>query len=131
MVKVLDYVAVHDIGQVINRDITIAQIQGAVAMGAGAALSEAMIPDKKGRFTSSLKDYHLRNCMELPEVTVELIQDGGDKGPFGAKSIGELAVVPVAPAIVGAVNHALDSGINDLPLNPERIVKYLIQGRTK
>ena len=127
MVEVLDYLAVHDIGQAINREITIAQIQGAVAMGAGAALSEGMFPDKKGRFTRALKDYHLRNIPELPEVRVELIEDGGDPGPFGAKSIGELSIVPVAPAIVGAVNHALGSDLNDLPLSPERIVKYLVQ----
>jgi len=128
MTRLLDYLAVHDIGRVINREITIAQIQGAVAMGTGSALSEAMTPDKNGRFTSSLKDYHLRNCPELPDVKVEFIEDGSINGPYGAKGIGELAIVPVAPAIVGAVNEALGSSLNELPLSPERIVRYIVEG---
>ncbi|MCL1992307.1 MAG: molybdopterin-dependent oxidoreductase [Spirochaetes bacterium] len=123
MVRVLDYLAVHDIGRVINREITIAQVQGAVAMGTGAALTESMRPDKNGRFTASLKDYHLRNCPELPHVAVEFIEAGSIQGPYGAKSIGELANVPVAPAIVGAVNDALGSSLNEVPLNPEKIVR--------
>ena len=127
-VTVLDYLAVHDIGQVINREMTIAQVQGAVAMGTGTALSEAMLPDKRGRFTSSLKDYHLRNCPDLPEVAVHFIEDGSIDGPYGAKSIGELAVVPVAPAIAGAVNAALGSSLSHLPLSPDRIVSYLANG---
>jgi len=125
MVRVLDYLAVHDIGQVINREITVAQIQGAVAMGTGSALCEVMTADKQGGFTASLKDYHLRGCPELPEVEVHFIEDGSIDGPFGAKSVGELCMVPVAPAIVGAVNHALDSDLNHLPLTPQRIVAHL------
>jgi len=128
MVEIQDYLAVHDIGQVINHEITVAQIQGAVAMGIGSALTEAMLPDRSGRFTSSLKDYHLRNCPEVPTAQVAFIEDGSIAGPYGAKSIGELAIVPVAPAIVGAVNDALGSSLNHLPLSPERIVQYLSEG---
>jgi len=130
MVEIQDYLAVHDIGQVINHEITVAQIQGAVAMGTGSALTEAMLPDRKGQFTNSLKDYHLRNCPEVPTAQVAFIEDGSIAGPYGAKSIGELAIVPVAPAIVGAVNDALGSTLNHLPLSPERIVRYLSEGGT-
>lgn len=96
-------------------------------MGMGAALTEAMTPNQKGRFTASLKKYALRNCPELPQVRVEFIEEGG-AGPYGAKSLGELAVAPVAPTIVGAVNDALGSDLNQLPLNPERIVQHLQKG---
>ena len=131
MVEIQDYLAIHDIGQVINQEITIAQIQGAIAMGAGSALSEAMLPDRKGQFTNSLKDYHLRNCPEVPTAEIAFIEDGSIAGPYGAKSIGELAIVPVAPAIIGAINDALDSSLNHLPLSPERIVQYLSEGGTR
>ncbi|MCL2532405.1 MAG: molybdopterin-dependent oxidoreductase [Oscillospiraceae bacterium] len=128
MVAVLDYLAMHDIGKVINREITVAQIQGAVAMGTGCALTERMTPNKNGRFTSSLKDYHLRNCPEAPDVEVEFVEADSIGGPFGAKSIGELSLVPVAPAIMGAVNDALDASLSYLPLTPDRILKHLANG---
>ena len=128
MVSVLDYLAMQDIGQVINRGITVAQIQGAIAMGTGTALTEHMLPDKNGRFTSSLKDYHLRNCPEVPSAEVGFVEAGSINGPFGAKSIGELAIVPVAPAIVGAINDALGTQMNDLPLTPDRIMQELTRG---
>jgi len=128
MVEIQQYLAVQDIGRVINREITAAQVQGAVAIGAGCALTEAMMPDKSGKFTASLKDYHLRNCPEVPTVQIEFIEDGSIDGPYGAKSIGELAIVPVVPAIVGAVNDALGANLNHLPLTPDRIVAHLANG---
>ena len=50
---------------------------------------------------------------------------GNTDGPFGAKSIGEVAIVPVVPAISGAINNALNSSLGTMPLNPDAIVKYL------
>lgn len=129
MVKLLDYVAVHDIGRVINREICIGQIQGAVLMGAGAALSEHCDIKTGGVPTSSLKDYHVLNAADTPPIRVGFIEDGGTDGPFGAKSIGEVSHVPVAPAIVAAVNDALGSGMCDLPLCPDRIVRLMRERR--
>ena len=126
MVRVLDYVAVHDIGRAINREICIAQIQGAAMMGIGAALSEHMSSNENtGRTTSSLKDYHLINAPSAPLIRVELIEDGGVEGPFEAKSLGEASHVPAAPAVIGAVNDALGSDMCCLPLNPDAIVAML------
>ena len=128
MVKVLDYLAVHDIGQAINREICVAQIQGAAAMGCGAALSEHMETNaRNGKTTASMKDYHVVNAPDFIDVRVRLIEDGGTEGPFGAKSIGEVSYVPVAAAIVGAVNDALDSALCHLPLTPDSIVNLMIE----
>lgn len=127
MTKILDYVAVHDIGQAINREICIAQIQGSVIMGSGAALSEHMTTHENGVSTSSLKDYHMINSFEAPNVRVELIEDGGTEGPYGSKSIGEVAHVPVAATIVGAVNDALGTDIGSIPINPDVIAKHMMQ----
>ena len=125
MTKILDYLAVHDIGQAINREICVAQTQGAVIMGSGAALSEHVITRPNGRPAGSLKDYHVINAPEAPNVRVEFIEDRGTEGPYGAKSIGEVAHTPVTAAVVGAVNDALGSDMNSIPLNPDRIVSYL------
>lgn len=125
MTKILDYLAVHDIGQAINREMCIAQTQGAVIMGAGAALLEHVVTKPNGQPMGSLKDYHLINCFEAPQVRVELIEDGGTEGPYGAKSIGEVCHTPVTAAVVGAVNDALGSDMNQIPLTPDVICKYL------
>ncbi|MDO4328161.1 MAG: xanthine dehydrogenase family protein molybdopterin-binding subunit [Lachnospiraceae bacterium] len=125
MTKILDYLAVHDIGQAINREMCVAQVQGAVTMGSGAALSEHVITRANGKPANSLKDYHVLNSFEAPDVKVELIEDGGTEGPYGAKSIGEVCHTPVAAAVVSAVNHALDSDMDSIPLSPDVIVNYL------
>lgn len=124
--KLLDYLAIQDIGQPINPAMCVAQIQGAVQMGCGAALREKMVVDRAGRCTESLSKYHLFLATDLPNIRVELLTDGlSSEGPFGAKSIGEVCYVPVAPAISGAVQHALSMPLDALPLDPDNILKAL------
>ena len=66
------------------------------------------------------------NAPDLPEIQVELIQDGPSReGPFGAKSIGEVGMVPVAAVVAGAVNRALEADLEVLPMDPDRIVEYV------
>lgn len=124
--KLLDYLAIQDIGQPINPAMCVAQIQGAVQMGCGAALREKMVVNRAGRCTESLSKYHLFLATDLPDIRVELLTDGvSSEGPFGAKSIGEVCYVPVAPAISGAVQHALSMPLDALPLDPDNILKAL------
>ena len=131
-VRILDYLAVHDIGQPVNPAMCIAQIQGAVQMGCGAALREDLTVSEQGKVVDSLSKYHVFLAPDLPDIQVELITDGDSKeGPFGAKSIGEISFVPVVPAICGAVNQALGSEIGQLPLNPDRILRYLSEERNR
>jgi CO/xanthine dehydrogenase Mo-binding subunit len=122
-VRVLDYVAVHDVGQAINTGFVEGQIQGSVQMGLGMALMEELTFDARGRVTSSrFSRYTVPNAPEMPNVRVALIEEGEESGPFGAKSIGEIATVPVAPAIINAINDALGTRISVMPATPERIV---------
>lgn len=124
--RVLDYLAVQDIGQAINPGMCEAQVQGAVQMGCGAALREKLTIDANGRCTQSLSKYHLFLAPELPDIQVRLLMDGRSaEGPFGAKSIGEICYVPVAAAVCGAVNDALDSALPTLPYDPDCILKYI------
>jgi len=123
LVKVDDYLAVHDIGKAINPGFVEGQILGGVQMGIGMALYEEIKFDAKGRpVNDSFAKYHLVNAPDMPKVKTLLIEEGEDYGPYGAKSIGELCTVPVAPAIVNAVNDALGTKLSSLPLTPEKIL---------
>lgn len=128
LTKVLDYVAVHDVGQAINPAMCIAQTQGAIQMGCGAALREQFTFSSDGRSVNSLSKYHLMNAPDLPDIQVELIQDGpSNEGPFGAKSIGEVSMVPVTAAVAGAVNQALDADLQVIPMDPDRIMEFIMK----
>jgi xanthine dehydrogenase molybdenum-binding subunit len=126
LVRVNKYLAVHDVGRVLNRSFIKGQIYGGVQMGLGMALTEELSFDKNGAPSARNFDkYHLVNAPDMPDVEVLLIEDVEKGGPFGAKSIGEIAAVPVAPAVVNAVNRALSTELTDLPLTPSKIVRAL------
>jgi CO/xanthine dehydrogenase Mo-binding subunit len=126
LVAVTDFLAVGDVGQAINRGMVHAQFQGAVQMGIGYALYEHMDVDEAGRSgVDGFKNYHLVNAPDMPDIEVLLVEHAGDDGPFGAKSVGEIAMVPTAPAVINAVNHALGTALSDLPATPEKILAAL------
>ncbi|MBT4289985.1 MAG: molybdopterin-dependent oxidoreductase, partial [Deltaproteobacteria bacterium] len=121
-VKVLDYLAVHDIGQVINKMGAEGQIEGGVQMGLGFALSEEMVRDEKGRLKNpNFKKYKMFRASEMPEIRLSFIEKKDYPGPYGAKSISEIATVPVAPAIVNAIVNALGKNFYALPIRPEHL----------
>lgn len=123
LVHIDKYLAVHDIGQAINRSFVEGQIYGGVQMGLGMALTEELDFDSKGRPSARNFDkYHLVNAPDMPEIEIRLVEKGEEGGPYGAKSIGEIATVPVAPAVVNAVNRALGTELTHMPLTPARIV---------
>lgn len=126
LVTVNDFLAVHDVGQAINRNFVEGQIYGGIQMGLGMALTEELAFDAKGRPSARNFDkYHMFNAPEMPPIDVLLIEKGEPGGPYGAKSIGEIATVPTAPAVVNAVNRALGTEMTCLPLTPARIVEAL------
>jgi CO/xanthine dehydrogenase Mo-binding subunit len=126
-VIVTDYVAAHDVGRAINPMLVEGQIHGGIQIGIGYALLEDVAIDPAtGRMRAdSFARYTLANAPEMPPLRVLLVEEGEPTGPFGAKAVGEIATVPVAPAIVNAVNHALGTRLTDLPLTPERILAAL------
>ncbi|MEL7567385.1 MAG: molybdopterin cofactor-binding domain-containing protein [Dehalobacterium sp.] len=124
--KVIDYLAVQDIGKAINPGMVEGQVQGAVQMGIGYALSEELKFNDHGiSLNHSFDNYNLLTAADMPEVSVLLMEEGGDHGPFGAKSVGECSAAPVAAAVVNAVNHALGTQLSELPLTPEKILNAL------
>jgi CO/xanthine dehydrogenase Mo-binding subunit len=123
MVDVTRYVAVHDIGRIINRAGAEGQVEGAVIMGLGAALTEAYIPGK----TTGLSDYILPMIGEIPEIEVLLVEVPSRQGPLGAKGLGEAAMLPSTPAIISAVSRAVSVRIREIPATPERVLNAIRQ----
>lgn len=123
-VRVTDYLAVHDVGRAINPMLVEGQIHGGIQIGIGYALYEDVAIDRAtGRMRGdSFSRYTLANAPEMPPIRVLLVEEGEPTGPFGAKAVGEIATIPVAAAVVNAVNNALGTELTDLPLSPERIL---------
>jgi len=117
-VSVEKIVAAHDVGKAIHPENVIGQICGGVAMGLGFALMEEFEPGK----TLSMKDYHIPTCADMPEVVPIIVESPEPSGPFGAKGVGEPALIPTAPAILNAIADALGVRLYALPANLERVL---------
>ena len=115
-VEVCDYVAVHDVGKVVNRMGIEGQLEGGIHMGLGYALCEGLDYDEKGKNKyDNFAKYKILTATQMPDIQVDFIEEGEPFGPYGAKSIGECAVVPSAPAVINAIVDALGSEINSIP----------------
>jgi CO/xanthine dehydrogenase Mo-binding subunit len=121
-VRVLDYVAIQDVGFPINPGEVEGQIHGGVTQGLGWALYEQLAYDESGQaLTSSLMDYALPNITDIPPITPVFVQIPSALGPFGAKGVGEPPVVPVGATIANAVYDAVGVRMEQLPITPERL----------
>ncbi|MGD9569545.1 MAG: xanthine dehydrogenase family protein molybdopterin-binding subunit [Sedimentibacter sp.] len=127
MVRVVDCLSVHDIGKAINPDLCRGQVGSGIQQGIGIALCEDIkIHPKTGKtLIDNLKNYEVTNAFDMPDYKTIFIEEEEKNGPFGAKSIGEVVIVPVAPAIVAAVNNALGTKFTETPLTPSVILEAL------
>jgi aldehyde oxidoreductase len=121
-VKPLRITAAHDVGRAINPTQVEGQIHGGVAQGLGMALMEEYIPGR----TENLHDYLIPTIGDVPEIECLLIEQREPLGPFGAKGIGEPALIPTAPAILNAIYHATGLRLRQLPATPDRVRAALV-----
>ena len=105
--RVSKVVAAHDVGRAINPALCAGQIEGSVHMGLGYALTEEMVCADGMPASFRIRDMGVLRAKDMPEVTVILVEDPQPDGPFGAKGVGEIGLVPTAPAVAGAL-HAFD-----------------------
>lgn len=125
-VQILDYTAVHDVGKALNPMAVEGQIEGAVQMGVGYALTEGLEIDAKGKVkNTTFKQYHMPGADEMPPIKIGLVEGIEPSGPYGAKSIGECSVVPAPAAIANAVANAIGREVNRLPMKPADILALL------
>ena len=116
-VKVLRMTAAHDLGRVINPMLAEGQVEGGIAQGLGMALMEAFVPGR----TENLHDYLIPTTYDMPSIRTILLEVPDPEGPYGAKGLGEHALIPTAPAILNAVRHATGARIDRLPALPHRV----------
>jgi aldehyde oxidoreductase len=116
-VKLIKLTAAHDVGRAINPTLVEGQIEGGVAQGLGMALMEEFFPGKG----ENLHDYLIPTIGDMPEVESILIEDTSPIGPFGAKGIGEQALIPTTPAILNAIYAAAGVRIRKLPATPDKV----------
>jgi len=123
-VSVKHVIAAVDVGKAINPSNVAGQIIGGVAMGIGYALMEEFEPGK----TQSFTDYFYPTSMDVPPVEVIIVEDPEPSGPYGAKGVGEPALIPTAPAIINAINRAINVKMLDLPAKLERVMEMVLRG---
>ncbi len=122
-VKVRRMAAAHDVGRAINPTQVEGQIHGGIAQGLGFALMEEYLPGR----TENLHDYLIPTVGDVPEIEVILVEDAEPLGPYGAKGIGEPALIPTAPAIFGAIHHATGARMHFAPATPHRVRAALLK----
>ena len=121
-----------DCGRPVNPMFVEGQLHGAIHMGLGSALGEAMLFDTAGRLsTRSFADYQLLRAEDMPEIETVILDSEEPTGPFGAKGLGEASVVPVGPAVANAVTHALGQRPRELPITPEMVLQLINRGRSE
>jgi len=119
--QVLNIVAAHDLGRAINPLLVEGQIEGGAAQGIGWALMEDVKFEKGEILNPNFHDYKMLTTKDIPKITSLMVETIDPNGPFGAKGIGECAMVPTAPAIVNAIYDAVGVRIKDLPATTEKI----------
>lgn len=126
MVRVTDIANAVDVGRAINPDLCEGQIVGCAAMGIGYALTEEMVFSAEGRtLNASLLDYKIASSLDLPDIKGFIVETVEPSHPYGVKSVGEVSMDPIAPAIANAVFNATGVRIKELPLTPERVLSAL------
>lgn len=117
--KVQDFVALQEIGKVMNPVMAAGQIEGGVAQGIGYALYEKVVWKNGRMMNGQMTNYIMPTSADLPSIRVFFDESPYQYGPSGAKGIGELPMDGPAPAILNAVNVATQLEVNSIPMLPE------------
>jgi CO/xanthine dehydrogenase Mo-binding subunit len=123
MIKIKKVAAAHDVGKAINPEAVKGQIAGGVLMGVGLALMEEYKPGK----SENLEDYHIPTAQDAPFIEAIIVEEPCDTGPYGAKGVGEPALIPTAPALAAGVGRALGRAMRHMPMHLERVMEALEQ----
>ena len=124
-VEVLRLVSATDAGRAINPSSVEGQIEGGALMGIGYALTEEMKVEGGHLKTKSLGEYMIPTSLDIPKIEPYIIEVPASRGPYGAKGVGEPALIPTTPAILNAIANALDIRVTDLPANLENLHRLI------
>lgn len=122
-VEILNYVAAVDCGTPINRNLARVQVEGGIGQGIGMALYEDIQYSSKGRmYNNSFMQYKIPSRQDIHNIQVEFESSYEDRGPFGAKSIGEIVINTPSPALNNAIAGVTGCYFHELPITPEKIL---------
>jgi len=120
----------HDCGLAVNRTLVEGQMHGSLSMGLGECLFEEVKFDSRGRILNpSLGEYRIPTALDMPNVKSIIVESLEPNGPYGAKEVGEGAIMPTIPAILNAIYDATGVRISELPVSSERL--YMAMKKTK
>ncbi|MGD8966635.1 MAG: xanthine dehydrogenase family protein molybdopterin-binding subunit [Anaerolineae bacterium] len=124
-------VCVNDVGKAINPQQVEGQIEGGVVQAVGWATCENFITERGRVLTPYLSTYLIPTVADVPERVESVIVERPDpRGPWGARGMGEMPFIPLAPALVAAIHDAIGVWIDELPLTPERVLGALTSGES-
>jgi CO/xanthine dehydrogenase Mo-binding subunit len=124
-VRIEDFVAVQEVGKVINPVLAAGQIEGGVAQGIGFALYENVVWQEGRMSNGQMTNYIMPTSMDVPPIRVFFEEIPYARGPAGAKGIGELPLDGTAPAIANAIASATGAKVTRIPVTPEVLLEML------
>jgi CO/xanthine dehydrogenase Mo-binding subunit len=130
--QVLRVVSVHDVGRAINRQQVEGQIEGCIAQALGYALTENFIVREGTIVTPHFSTYLLPTALDMPvEIIPVIVEHADPNGPYGARGMAEMPLVPFSPAVAAAIYDATGAWLNDLPMTPERVLAAVVAARER
>ena len=120
--RVLRLVAGTDCGDLINPALAETQVEGGAAQGLGYALLEDLVCAEGQVLNPRMGTYKIPTVMEMPSIESTWVQTNDPRGPYGAKGLGEMGMVPTAPAVANAVYNATGVRVQELPITPEKVL---------
>lgn len=125
-VQVLEIISVHDVGKAVNKQQVEGQIEGCLAQALGYALLENLQVRDGKILTPYFSTYLLPTVLDMPtKITPVILELADPNGPYGARGVAEMALVPLAPAIANAIHNATGAWVADQPITPERVLAAL------
>lgn len=126
VVRPIHIVSAVDVGKALNPDICEGQVEGAVAQALGYALTEEVQVGPEGKVLNpNFMDYKIFCSADMPKLTTILVEAEEPTGPFGAKSVAEIAINGPAPAISNAIYDAVGIRLHSLPMTAEKVLAAL------
>jgi len=129
--RVTRFIAAHDVGRAVNPDLCEGQIEGSVHMGLGYALTEDLPCEDGWPVTYKMREIGVLRARDMPEVEVVLVEEHEPEGPFGAKGVGEIGLVPTAGAVAGALFRFDGIRRYQLPMKDSPAGKAMSVGKIK
>jgi xanthine dehydrogenase molybdenum-binding subunit len=126
-VNVPEVIVANDVGFAINPLGLKGQVEGGIIMGIGHALTEEFIMENGQVITDRLSSYRIPSITYTPKITSFLVEHPSKDGPFGAKGVGEIVLIPTIPAIANGLFNAVGIRINSLPINQETVLTFLFE----